>query len=88
MGRTGVMPAWQAVIGDEGVDNVAEYVLQLSGRKADADKAEKGKAIYTANCMACHNPDGSGNQFLGAARLNDNIWLYGKTPSAIREDHL
>jgi cytochrome c oxidase cbb3-type subunit 3 len=85
MGRQGVMPAWEPIIGAEGVDQVAEYVLQLSGRKADAEKAEKGKAIYTANCMACHNPDGSGNQFLGAARLSDNIWLYGKSPSAIRK---
>jgi cytochrome c oxidase cbb3-type subunit 3 len=84
-GRQGAMPAWQPILGDEGVDNVTEYVLQLSGRKADTDKAAKGKDIYMVNCVACHNPDGSGNQFLGAARLNDNIWLYGKSRSSIVE---
>jgi len=84
-GRVGTMPAWEPILGKEGVDNVAEYVLTLSGRKADAAKAEKGKAIYVANCVACHNPDGSGNQFLGAANLSDNVWLYGKSRSAIVE---
>lgn len=84
-GRQGAMPAWQPILGDEGVDNVTEYVLQLSGRKADADKAGKGKDLFMTNCAACHNPDGSGNQFLGAAALNDNIWLYGKSRSAIVE---
>ncbi len=84
-GRQGVMPAWEAILGADGVDNVTEYVLTLSGRKADAEKAAKGKDLYAANCIACHNPDGSGNQFLGAARLNDNVWLYGKSRSAIKE---
>ncbi|MGD2117259.1 MAG: cytochrome-c oxidase, cbb3-type subunit III [Chromatiales bacterium] len=84
-GRTGAMPAWQPILGDEGVDNVVEYVLTLSGRKADASKAEAGKALYDVNCIACHNPDGSGNQFLGAARLTDDTWLYGKSKSAIRK---
>ncbi len=84
-GRLAAMPAWEPILGAEGVANVTEYVLTLSGRKADADMAAKGKDVYMANCMACHNPDGSGNQFLGAARLNDNIWLYGKSKSAIAE---
>ncbi len=75
LGRKAVMPAWEPILGADGVDKVAEYVLQLSGRKADAAKAEEGKPLYMANCMACHNPDGSGNQFLGAANLTDNIWL-------------
>jgi cytochrome c oxidase cbb3-type subunit III len=30
-GRTGVMPPWGAALGPEGVANVAEYVLWLSG---------------------------------------------------------
>ena len=84
-GRKAVMPAWQPILGDDGVDKVTEYVLQISGRKADAAKAEEGKALYMANCMACHNPDGSGNQFLGAPKLTDNVWLYGKSRSAIKK---
>jgi len=84
-GRQAAMPAWEPILGAEGVDNVVQYVLTLSGRKADPDMAAKGKDIYTANCMACHQPDGKGMQLLGAANLTDNVWLYGKTPSAIRE---
>ena len=28
-------------------------------------------------CAACHGPDGSGNQMLGAPNLTDASWLYG-----------
>ena len=34
-GRNGVMPAFGAVLGDEGVRNVAHYVRSLSGLPAD-----------------------------------------------------
>ena len=84
-GRTAVMPAWEAVIGEEGTEQVTAYVMQLSGRDADAAKAEAGKPIYNQNCMACHGPDGTGNPALGAPNLTDDIWLYGGSPGVIKK---
>ena len=82
-GRNGVMPPWGAALGKMGVENVVAYVMTLSGRKADAAKAEAGKPQFDAMCAACHMPDGTGNQALGAPNLTDNIWLYGGSPGAI-----
>jgi len=79
------MPPWEPILGAEGVDQITEYVLELSGRKADADMAAKGKELYMVNCAACHMPDGAGLHALGAPRLNDNIWLFGKAKSDIRK---
>ena len=78
-GRGGVMPAWGAALGDQGVDEVANYVLSLSGRKVDAKLAEAGKARFATMCIACHGPDGKGNIALGAPNLTDDIWLYGSS---------
>ena len=40
------------------------------------DKSEiaKGKALFDANCVACHNPKGEGN--IGP-NLTDKNWIYG-----------
>lgn len=80
-GRSGVMIAWQAVLGDAGVTNVADYVLQLAAGSASEEHA--GRQQYMTLCVACHGPDGAGNQLLGAPRLNDDIWLYGGSREAI-----
>lgn len=39
---------------------------QPDGPKKDAD-FERGKAIYVANCIACHNPDPSKDGSIGPA---------------------
>lgn len=84
-GRTGVMPAWGPALGAAGVDHVAEYVIQLSGRKADEAKASAGKEKYQQLCVACHGAEGKGNPALGAANLTDNVWLYGGSKKAVME---
>ena len=76
-GRNGVMPPHEAILGEEGIDEVANYVMTLSGGQADAAKAEKGKERFATICAACHMPDGTGNQMLGAPNLTDDTWLYG-----------
>lgn len=78
------MPAWEAIIGNDGIDQVTAYLLTLSGRDADKAKAEKGQAIFVANCAACHGADAKGNQAMGAPNLSDDIWLYGGTPEQIQ----
>ncbi|HEB67256.1 MAG TPA: cytochrome-c oxidase, cbb3-type subunit III, partial [Gammaproteobacteria bacterium] len=84
-GRQGAMPAWGDALGPDGVDKVAEYVLSLSGRQHDAEKAAAGKEIFQNMCAACHGPDGKGNPAMGAPNLTDNVWLYGGSPGAIRQ---
>jgi cytochrome c oxidase cbb3-type subunit 3 len=76
-GRNGVMPALGAAVGGAAeVEQLAQYVLSLSGAATDPVKAELGKAKYGV-CAACHGPDGKGNQALGAPNLTDRIWLHG-----------
>lgn len=84
-GRNAVMPAHEAILGDNGVDEVANYVLTLSGQQADAALAEKGKERFTQICAACHMPDGTGNQMLGAPNLTDDNWLYGSDIDDVRK---
>ncbi|GGK83112.1 cytochrome-c oxidase, cbb3-type subunit III [Amphritea balenae] len=78
-GRTGAMPPWGAVLGEEGVRDVTSYVMSLSGKEADADAAARGEQQFQALCTACHAQDGTGVQALGAPNLTDNVWLYGST---------
>jgi len=76
-GRTGAMPPWGPALGNEGVKEVASYVLSLSGVKAPEDWVAAGKARYETICVACHGADGRGNAALGAPDLTDDVWLYG-----------
>ena len=80
-GRQAVMPPWQAVLGDDGVARMADYVRALgTGTAVDDDTA----MVFRNYCSACHTADGSGNPALGAPALNDDVWLYGGTAGAVR----
>lgn len=84
-GRHGVMPPMEAAIGGaQDTENVAHYVLSLSGSTHDPIKAAFGKPKFAA-CAACHNAGGTGNQMLGAPNLSDKIWLYGGSAATIME---
>ncbi|WP_026960123.1 cytochrome-c oxidase, cbb3-type subunit III [Aliagarivorans taiwanensis] len=83
-GRAGQMPGWEAVLGDDGIEQMTDYVLSLSGRKVNDVNAAKGEAQF-AMCAACHGADGKGNQALGAPNLTNGIWLYGGSRKAIEE---
>jgi len=84
-GRNGVMPPMGAALGNEGVEEVAAYVLSLSGRSSDSALAAKGKTRFETICAACHQADGTGNQALGAVNLTDNVWLHGRSVGAIKK---
>ena len=75
--------AQAALGGEQGVKQVANYVMQLSSRKYDAELAAKGKEKFDTLCVACHMADGTGNKALGAPNLTDNTWLYGGTLSTV-----
>jgi cytochrome c oxidase cbb3-type subunit 3 len=82
-GRQAVMPPWQAVLNDDGVANMADYVVALGNGTASAD-GETATA-YRNFCSACHGPEGAGMPLLGAPALNDSAWLYGGSTAAVRE---
>jgi cytochrome c oxidase cbb3-type subunit 3 len=83
-GRQAAMPAWQDTLGEQGIDEVTEYVLTLNNRGADTAKAERGQKHFQTYCAACHGPDGKGNQALGAPNLTNGLWLYGGTAEQIK----
>jgi cytochrome c oxidase cbb3-type subunit 3 len=83
-GRQAAMPAWGSVLGDEGVRNVAAYVVKLSGRDANEEHAAAGKTQFDMLCVACHGPEGKGNPMFGAPNLTNGIWLYGGNDNDIQ----
>jgi cytochrome c oxidase cbb3-type subunit III len=82
-GREGIMPALAPALGDQGVREVAAYVLSLSGRVQAADQVAAGKVRF-ALCAACHGADAKGNPTIGAPNLTDDLWLYGGSEAAVR----
>lgn len=91
-GREGVMPPWGPTLvgmgGDNAVDYVAAYVRTLSqpGQSLQNDfMAAQGKALYDGVCVACHGPEGKGDQAMGAPDLTDGYWLYGDSTESIRK---
>ena len=82
-GRIGNMPALGPVVGDEGVKNLAQYVLSLSGRPHDAGRAAAAAPQFAQICAVCHGADGRGNQAVGAPDLTDDVWLHGWGEQAI-----
>lgn len=84
-GRMGVMPPFGAALGEQGVRDVAHYVLSLSGSAHDSIRAARGKDKFAQVCAACHGPEGKGNPQLGAPDLTDKIWLHGSGETAIVE---
>ena len=83
-GRTGAMPAMGEILGANGVNEVAAYVVSLSGRTAPADWVSAGKVRFETLCAACHGVEANGNPLLGAPNLTDDTWLHGGDFDAVR----
>lgn len=85
-GRAGLMPPQGELVGgDEGAKDVAHYVLALSGRPHDSQRASRGKPKFDMICAACHGLDGKGNKQIGAPNLTNEVWLHGGSESMIVE---
>lgn len=83
-GRSGFMPAFKAVLSPEQTDDMAEYVLTLSGEATVSVASERGRALFQGQgggCYYCHGPDGKGLQSQGAANLTDKIWTIADVPA-------
>lgn len=77
-GRHGLMPPMGATLPGNGIAEVAQYTLSLSGLDHDNKLAAAGKPKFESICAACHGVDGKGNHALGAPNLTDGIWLHGE----------
>jgi cytochrome c oxidase cbb3-type subunit III len=76
--RYSEMPAF-ATLGSltgEQIRDMTEYVLSLSGGKADEAGAARGKMEF-GQCVECHGPEGMGYKPYGGPDLTDDIWIYG-----------
>ena len=84
-GRKAVMPPWAGVLGDEGVKDMAHYVMSLNGSTFDSLRAARGKEKFLPTCAACHGADGKGNLAIGAENLTIKGLLHGADEPALIE---
>ena len=71
---------------DEEIDQVVNYVMQLSGQTPkDAAAAKAGAEVFDINCSGCHMEDGTGDRSQGAPNLTDRIWLYSGDYDTLHE---
>ena len=84
--RFSLMPTFGGEFGllsREEIGDVTDYVLSLSGREHDAERAGRGGEIFAQQCVACHGEDSRGLREFGAPDLTDQIWLFGGERSEI-----
>jgi cytochrome c oxidase cbb3-type subunit 3 len=72
------------------IDDVVEYVLEISGRPADRARATRGGVLFQdgakGNCYDCHGEDGAGIDTFGSTNLTrPDLYLYGADRASIRE---
>jgi cytochrome c oxidase cbb3-type subunit 3 len=76
-GRIGNMPGYGAMLSEQQVNDVADFVIAMANGKAEEATFAAGREVYNSiGCAGCHMPDGSGMTALGAAKLNDKVWRF------------
>ncbi|HEU0162815.1 MAG TPA: cytochrome-c oxidase, cbb3-type subunit III [Rhizomicrobium sp.] len=85
--RQSQMPAFgrDGILKEQQVDDLAAYVLHLSGREANPRAVGRATALFAENCASCHGPGGKGSREMGAPDLTDNEALYGHGLAAVRD---
>lgn len=84
-GRTGLMPSFGVPLGDNGLEQVLNYVLSFSGRgSADELNLQAGAQQFDMFCASCHGDNGTGTLTIGAPDLTDSYWLHGGNIDEIR----
>lgn len=79
-----------AFLSDAEIDDMVDYVLQLSGQPHDAAKARRAAPLFQdnarGNCFDCHGTDGAGRPIYGSTNLTrKDQYLYGSDRAAISE---
>ncbi|MGZ6015294.1 MAG: cytochrome-c oxidase, cbb3-type subunit III [Phenylobacterium sp.] len=87
-GARGVqMPAFgrDQMLKDDQIDDLTEYVVALSHRRASAAAITRAAPLFRDQCVSCHGPEGKGDVTRGIPNLTDNEWLYGSRRQDIRD---
>jgi cytochrome c oxidase cbb3-type subunit 3 len=83
LGRNGFMPSFAETFDREQLNDVAEYVLTLSGEAKPSAASQRGEALFQGfggGCYYCHGHDAKGRPSQGAANLTDKIWTIVDVP--------
>ena len=83
--RYSQMTAYDEIFSNDEVDQVVQYVRQISGQEYDMALASDGEELFLNSCAACHGDNGQGNRDLGAPNLADAIWLYGGDTASLED---
>lgn len=85
--RMNAMPAFgrDGLLTSNQIDDLVQYVLNVSGRDADAKAVSRAAPVYAQQCVVCHGTDAKGNRALGAPNLTDRDWLFGGEPRDIQQ---
>jgi cytochrome c oxidase cbb3-type subunit III len=80
----------KAFLTPDEIEDVVEYVLQISGRPADAARAARGDVLFhdgsKGNCFDCHGVDGTGYDPIGSTNLTrPDLYLWGSDRASIYE---
>jgi cytochrome c oxidase cbb3-type subunit 3 len=72
------------------IEDVVEYVLQISGQTATAAPAARGDVLFhdgsKGNCFDCHGVDGTGYDPIGSTNLTrPDLYLWGSDRASILE---
>jgi len=72
------------------IEDVVEYVLQISGQTADAARAARGDVLFhdgaNGNCFDCHGVDGTGSDPIGSTNLTrTDLYLWGSDRASVLE---
>lgn len=83
--RMSQMPAFgrDGILTPAEIQDVVSYVRLVSRQESGSAAAQRGAALFAANCAACHGTDAKGNREFGAPNLTDAIWLYGGDREAL-----
>ena len=76
-GRFGFMPEFRDTFNDRQLDDLASYVLSLSGHEVDEAAKGRGKVLFQTDaggCYLCHSSAGTGLKSQGSANLTDQVW--------------
>jgi len=75
---------------NEEMDDVAEYVMKISGQQAEPVKAARGEKLFfdnaKGNCTDCHTDEATGNPALGSTNLTrPELYIFGSDRASILE---
>jgi len=80
----------KAFLTPQEIEDVVDYVLQISGQQADAARAARGDVLFhdgsKGNCFDCHGADGTGYDPIGSTNLTrPELYLWGSDRASIHE---